>query len=261
MTALGALFATLALSALGLVSLAWTSRRPISGATFPRDIAGYAQTWKDLHHAHDIDPLKSPLHVAYLRVTYGAASPLARLGVLPDVLTLLGLWLAGLVVALGWSGGRWPIAGGAVMIISSLTDGVDGAVAGLTARSTARGHVLDSVIDRFSEVCFVAAVVLAGAPAWAGVLAMAGVMTLEYTRARAASAGSAGWSGSNEVGVITVGERPTRVIGCALALVGMGVAPRSTEFIGRNSLIIVAVASFIGFAQLAWFIARRYQHL
>jgi phosphatidylglycerophosphate synthase len=238
---------------MALIVLAALSRRPVAGLILPTGIADYAQIWKELHHADDVEPLKNPLHVAYLRVTYGAATPLARLGVLPDVLTLVGLWLAGIVLALGALGGRWPILAGVLMVLSSLTDGVDGAVAGLTDRATARGHVLDSVVDRIAEVCFVGAVMLAGAPAWAGVLAYSGIMLLEYTRARASSAGPTG-----EVGVLTIGERPTRVIGCTLSLIAMGIAPQSTVFIGRTSLLIVAAASFIGFVQLAWYIGRRF---
>ncbi len=238
---------------LALVGLAWLTRRPIDGLALPTGVDKYAQIWKDVHHADDVEPLKNPLHVAYLHVTYGAAGPLTRLGVLPDVLTLVGLWLAGLVLALSRLGGRWPILGGIVMIISSLTDGVDGAVAGLSKRTTARGYVLDSVVDRLAEACFVGGVVLAGTPAWPGVVAISGIVLLEYTRARAAAAASQlDGPGFGEVGAITIGERPTRVIGCTLSLIAMGVAPASTVFIGRTSLLIVAAASFIGFAQLAW---------
>ncbi len=232
-----------------LVIASLQTRRPIAGIVLPEGIDDYAKIWQTVHNAHDVEPKKNPLHVAYLHLTYAAATPLARLGVLPDWLTLVGLWLAGFVTVFGWMGGRFPMLAALLMIISSLTDGVDGAVAGLTNRTTARGHVLDSVVDRFSEVLFVASIVLAGGPAWAGVLAMSGIVLLEYTRARVTTAGG------GAIGKITIGERPTRIIGCAFCLVGMGVAPRSVEFIGLWSLLIVAAASFVGFAQLvtsAW---------
>jgi phosphatidylglycerophosphate synthase len=236
----------------GLWIVALRTRRPVPGIDLPCGIDDYARIWQKMHNAPDVDPKKNPLHVAYLHLTYSAATPLARLGVLPDWLTLIGLWLAGVVTALGWMGSFYPILAGVLMFVSSLIDGIDGAVAGLTNRSTLRGHVLDSVVDRLSEALFIASIVLAAGVAWsqvagAGVLAMSGIVLLEYTRARVTTAGG------GAIGTITIGERPTRVIGCAVCLIGMGVAPKSVEFIGRTSLLIVAAASFIGFAQLAWY--------
>lgn len=238
------LFTLLAIGVMLWVA-ALITRRPVPGIVLPDGIDDYARIWQKIHNAPDVDPKKNPLHVGYLHLTYTAATPLARLGVLPDWLTLIGLWLAGVVTVLGWMGSFYPILAGFLMFISSLIDGVDGAVAGLTNRSTLRGHVLDSVVDRFSEGLFIASIVLAGGAAWAGVLAMSGITLLEYTRARVTTAGG------GAIGTITIGERPTRVIGCAVCLIGMGVAPKSVEFIGRTSLLIVAAASFIGFAQLA----------
>lgn len=209
-----------------------------------------AEMWQRLHGTPDIDPLANPLLRLFLRFTHAIAAPIARVGVQPDVLTLFGVWMAALAAAVARLGGRWCAFAGMVVIISALTDGVDGAVAGFTGRETTRGQVLDSVADRVTESLFFAAIVLAGGSAAAAVAAMGAVMLLEYTRARATVAND------RVTGPITVGERPTRVIGIAVTLVAMGVTPDSAGFIGLWGPIVVAVVTTVGWAQLVSHIAR-----
>jgi len=98
--------------------------------------------------------------------------------------------------------------------LSGLVDSLDGAVAVLAGRSTAFGFVLDSVVDRCSDLLYLLALWLVGAPARVVVAAGAVMMLQEYTRARAGAAGMA------EVAVVTVWERPTRVIVTAKFLLG-----------------------------------------
>jgi phosphatidylglycerophosphate synthase len=215
----------------------------------------HAAIWQRLHHAPDVDPYANPLQRAFMAVTYFLATPLAKRGVQPDALTLVGLWVAGLTAMLGWQGNRWPIAAGLILVASSFLDGVDGAVAGLTDRSSFRGGILDSVVDRLAEVLFVAAIVLAGARSAFGVVAVSAVVLHEYTRSKWAYA--AMQSGQSEVGLITIGERPTRVIGCAVALIAMGIAPQHRQFVGEWSLVIVAIATMVGWLQLVRFLSKR----
>jgi archaetidylinositol phosphate synthase len=243
------------LFAFGVVLIAGalrTAQRPSSPVA--DTAAEQAAIWQRLHHAPDVDPYANPLQRAFMKVTYFLATPLARRGVKPDVLTMVGLWVAALTALLAWQGGRWPIAAGLILVASSFLDGVDGAVAGLTDRSSLRGSILDSVVDRIAEALFVAAIVLAGARALFGVWAFGAIILHEYTRSRWVYA--ALQSGRSEVGLITVGERPTRVIGCSIALVAMGFAPQHRHFVGNWSLIIVAVVTVVGWLQLVRFIAK-----
>jgi archaetidylinositol phosphate synthase len=234
-----------------LIGIAFlTAQRPTDPVA--ESAAEQAVIWQRLHHAPDVDPYANPLQRAFMKVTYFLATPLARRGVRPDALTLVGLWVAGLTAMLGWQGGRWPIAAGLILVASSFVDGVDGAVAGLTNRSSLRGAILDSVVDRFAEVFFGAAIVLAGAEAPYGVAAVGAIVLHEYTRSRWSYAASQ--SEQSEVGLITVGERPTRVIGFAIALVAMGIAPQHREFIGNWSLVLVTVATLAGWMQLFRFL-------
>ena len=80
--------------------------------------------------------------------------------------------------------------------------------------------------------------------------AVGALMMLEYLRARAGNAGQ------GEVGVVTVGERPTRVIAATLGLAAIGARPSSAAFIATGSLMVMAVAGAAGFIQLAWHLGR-----
>jgi phosphatidylglycerophosphate synthase len=173
----------------------------------------YFDGWRDLHGGYD--PRSTTLVRWWLSVTYDVARLPARAGVSPDVLTFLAVLVSIGAGALAWLGGRWPLLAAAVVVVSGLLDNVDGAVAVLTGRSTRWGYVLDSAADRVSDLAYVAALWLAGAAPEVCVVGGALMFLQEFVRARAGAAGM------TEVGVVTVWERPTRVIvtaaflGCA----------------------------------------------
>lgn len=175
----------------------------------PRDFLGYLALWSAAHGNYD--PRGNALALGWLRVTYRSAVPLARRGVPPNALTLLGVVACAAVPALAASGPWWALLAVPVIVASGLLDSLDGAVAVLNGRVTRYGEVLDGVADRTGEALYVLALWLLGAPAWlcvpGGVLA--GLQ--EYARARA---------GLDDIGVVTVWERPTRIIvtACALGL-------------------------------------------
>jgi CDP-diacylglycerol--glycerol-3-phosphate 3-phosphatidyltransferase len=73
-------------------------------------------------------------------------------------------------------------------------------------------------------VLYLVALWLVGAPAWACVAAGVVVLTQEYARARATAIGM------DDVGVVTVGERPTRVIVVAMFLLGAGIYVASASW-------------------------------
>lgn len=179
------------------------------------DREAYFDGWSVLHGGHD--PRVNPLVRGWLTGAYAVARPLARTGVPPDLVTLGGLLVAAAAPALAAKGDGWWLAGAAaVVVLSGLLDSLDGAVALLSARTTRWGHVLDSVADRVGDALFVATLWLAGAP---GVLCVAGGLLMflqEYARARAGAAGM------TEVGVVTVWERPTRVIVTSAFLASAG---------------------------------------
>jgi phosphatidylglycerophosphate synthase len=185
----------------------------------------------------------------WLSLTYDVARLPARGRVSPDLLTGLAVLVSVAAAALAWMGGHWLILAAATIVFSGLLDNLDGAVAVLTGRSTRWGYVLDSTADRVSDVAFVAALWLAGAPAGACVVGGALMFLLEFVRARAGAAGM------SEVGVITVWERPTRVIVTAAFLGCAGVfADDVWASLGAAGWVGLGV---VGLAQLLVVVRRR----
>jgi phosphatidylglycerophosphate synthase len=216
----------------------------MNGAAIPTLHEFFAR-WQVQHNAPDLDPRDTTALRLFLTCTYYLAKPFARRRISPNVVTLFGLALSGLVLL---AARRAPAIAGLLVLLSSLTDGVDGAVAALTDRATRIGFVLDSAVDRISDACFVLALRLCGAPWWICVSAICTNWFLEYVRARAGNAGL------GEIGVVTVGERPTRVLGTGLSLVLFQVLGRSHEWPLTLGAAIVTVACVIGTIQLAWFL-------
>ena len=181
----------------------------------------YLDRWQVLHGGYD--PRSSRLVGPWLTTIYALARPFARIGVPPDAVTGLGVLVSGVVVGLCALGGRWVVLAAFVVGASGVLDSLDGAVAVLTDRVTRWGAVLDSVVDRVSDVLYLVALWLVGAPAWACLLGGVVVLVHEYTRARATAIGM------DDVGVVTVGERPTRVIVVAMFLLGAGIYTASAS--------------------------------
>lgn len=213
------------------------------------DLEGYLDRWSSLHDG--FDPRQSLWLRGWLAMTFRVARPIARSGVLPDLLTVWSLWLACAVLPAALAGGRWQILAGSVLVLSGFGDTLDGCVAALTGRATRFGYVLDSVVDRVNDVIYLVAVWMVGGPA---VLAIAaGVLGFlqEYTRARA------GHAGLREVGVVTIGERATRVILCAAAILFGGVFLGRAELVATIGLSALTVVSAISFGQVLIYVRGR----
>jgi len=206
------------------------------------DLDTYLDRWSATHEGYDARPTR--LLRGWLTLMHAAARPLAAAGVLPDVLTAWAVWLALGVVALAGLGGAWAVAGAVLLVVSGFGDGLDGAVAVLTDRATRWGYVLDSVADRLTDALYLTAAWAVGAPVWLAVVTGVGAFQLEYLRARAGNAGA------NPAAVITVGERPSRVICCAIALALAGSAPDRAAQLAGLSVAILLVLTLVGIAQL-----------
>lgn len=215
------------------------SRRPTATGV---DESTYLARWSALHG--DLDVGRSALVRGWLRLVYRLGRPLARIGLAPDLLTAWGLVAGALALALADLGEGWPLVAALVVAASGLLDGLDGAVAVLADRVTAFGSVLDSVVDRVVDGLYLLALWRLGAPAGPCVLAGAAVLLLEYTRARAGSAGMA------EIGIVTVGERPTRVILTVLTLVACSAYAGSAARVAGAGALAVLVVSLTGLGQL-----------
>lgn len=176
-----------------------------SGAT-DKDFSkeAYFRKWSALHG--QVDPKANRLVAGWLTVMHAIASPLARAGWSPNTVTTLGLGVAFLAVAACAVGGAWLWAAAVLIFSAGIVDGLDGAIAVMTGKTTRWGSIWDSVADRWADMALIVCLWLLGAPAWVCVLSAFFTYSLEYIRARAVSAGM------SEVGVLSVWERPSRVL-------------------------------------------------
>jgi phosphatidylglycerophosphate synthase len=240
----GAAFAVAAVAVL-VVTVA-TAHRPT--APVP-DLAGYLKRWAPLHG--DYEPAPASVAGRWLTLAYTVARPLAARGVSPDALTAWGVLVSAAVAAVAAPGGRWPLVAIVVVVVAGLLDNLDGAVAILSGRTSRWGYVLDSLADRLSDGAYLLPLWLLGAP---GPVCVAGgsLMVLqEYARARAGNAGM------GEVGVVTVWERPTRVILTAFLFLGCGLLPGRTDLIATLGAVAWIALGVVGLTQLLVVVHRR----
>ncbi|MBN1966616.1 MAG: CDP-alcohol phosphatidyltransferase family protein [Anaerolineae bacterium] len=144
--------------------------------------------------------LSTRLRHAADQLMAGLGRSLHRLGVHPDVLTLLGLALTAIAALLATQGAF--LAAGIMLLVSLPLDALDGAVARAMGRTNPFGGVLDSTADRYADLFLLLglAYYLAVQDAFGEmVLAFAatvGSVLVSYIRARAGTAGlpcAGGW--------------------------------------------------------------------
>jgi CDP-diacylglycerol---glycerol-3-phosphate 3-phosphatidyltransferase len=163
--------------------------------------------------------LRSSLQSQLRHAAERLVAPLARLGITPNALTVVGFLLsalAGVVLATGSFA-----AGGVLVLVAGAFDLFDGALARVSNQKTTFGQFFDSTMDRFSEAVIFLGLLLAflldPAPdlySWAGavltfIVAIGSIM-ISYTRARAE-----GLDLDCEVGWL---QRPERVVFLSIGL-------------------------------------------
>ena len=202
----------------------------------------YLAAWSRWHG--NADPAGNVLVRGWLSTAYALARAVSWLP--PLAATALGLLVAAAAAGLAAGGGAVLIAAGLLVGLSGLLDSLDGALAIAGGRASRRGFVLDSAVDRLTEVAYAVALWVAGAP---GLLAAAfGALCWlpDYLRARA------GQAGVSETGDLSVWERPSRVALTGFTLGGAGVVGAG----GFGQAVIVAgtaagvVLGAVGTAQL-----------
>ena len=141
---------------------------------------------------------------------------LAGLGLTPNLLTVVGLLLnLGVAVVIATGHAQW---GGALLLVASAFDMLDGAVARATETITRFGGFLESTLDRYSEVFVFGGVLMyllgtddAEVGALLVFVAAVGSLLISYARARAEAAGFRA-----SVGLVA---RPERVVLLAACLI------------------------------------------
>lgn len=174
-----------------------------------------------------------------------------RLGITPNRVTVIGfavVVVAAVLVALGQL-----LAGAVVLVLGSLLDAVDGALARATGLSSAFGSFLDSTLDRLAEailyVGLIAYFLRVDAdpigPVLLALAALCGSFMVSYTRAKAESLGV-----SASVGLAPRTERLVLVV-AGIGLAGFGIAIGLIGAIG-----VVAALSAATTIQRIWHVQR-----
>jgi phosphatidylglycerophosphate synthase len=169
--------------------------------------AGWAD-WSTLHHG--IDPARVPFLQPWLRLIWWAARPLRF--VAPIVFTVLGAIFAVDALLLA---STHPWAALALVLVATVCDGLDGAVAVIARKASRSGAVADKVADRIADSAFALVLWRCGAPLWLAVTAA--VLSLLHEAVRELRRGASRAR-------LTVAERPTRVVCAALACGCAGVS-------------------------------------
>jgi archaetidylinositol phosphate synthase len=174
-----------------------------------------------------LDRLRSRLESALSSV----GSAFARLETSPTAWTSVGLVIS-FLAAWSYSTGRYPgaLLGGVLVLASGWFDIVDGAVARVTRRTSARGAFLDSTMDRVAEVALFTGILVGGYASPPVVLvALSLSLLVSYTRARGDALGV-------RLAGVGIGERSERLLILAVSsLVGL---------VGWGVLLVLAVAAF-----------------
>jgi CDP-diacylglycerol--glycerol-3-phosphate 3-phosphatidyltransferase len=118
----------------------------------------------------------------------------AATGIGPNALTVLGLVFVLLISAVIAAG--YEALGGALAILATAFDAVDGSLARMTGKVTKFGAFLDSTLDRWADAALFFAIIIRGLMLrsdWMVILAalaLIGSLLVSYTRARAEGLGA-----------------------------------------------------------------------
>ncbi len=213
------------------------------------DLDAYIDRWSRAHGGYDVRSSRPTL--AWLRLAHGLAAPLARRRIPPTWVTTLGAVGAVALGAVAALGGRWPLLAAVLVVAVALLDGIDGAVAEMTDSATAWGRVLDQLVDRIGDVSMIAGLWALGAPG--PLCAAAAVLTLfdESTR------GSAAAEGVGEIGLVTIPERPTRLLIGGIAFAAAGAVPSVAVPVVTVGAALWALLALVATMQLVVNVHRR----
>ena len=183
-------------------------------------------TWSNLHGGAKIEGIVK----TWLQISYTSAKFLSKLRVTPNLLTFAGLFFA---IALWQFANSWAAA--LFLVLSLFFDGIDGSLAILQKKTSKFGAFTDSFVDRISEVFWALALYKLGAPASLVFVALLATYVQEYIRARS------GGLGYNEVGIVTLCERPVRASLIFIAIVANLVG---LDLVTAISIVWVAMQNF-----------------
>lgn len=199
-----------------------------------------ARRWAAVHPGMRADA--QPVVRGWLRLMWRLAQPLAARDVSPNSVTLVGAALGPVAVVAALGDSRWlALLVLGLLLAGALADGLDGAVAILGNRTSAAGARLDRLADRLADACWALVLWAYGAPLWAAALLIAATLAHEAWR---------GALGAASAGLITAGERPTRLICAALGALCAAISPSAT-WTASTCAAVWGAAALIALIQFA----------
>jgi len=168
-----------------------------------------------------------------LSIPYGRIC--LRLGLTPNILTAMGLILAGGSTIAIWK--EYFLLGVILVILASVADMLDGATARAGDLGTKFGSVLDHTVDRVGEFLIMLGIILSGHvhPGWV-LFGLFGMLSASYTRAAAESVGG---MSSCVVGLVGRLEK------FGMLIVGLALERYFPGYAITTAVIAVGVISFI----------------
>ena len=146
--------------------------------------------------------------------SYKVGKFLGGLGLTPNSLTLAGVTLALLTPVPAYYQRPWITL--TLMLVSSLLDVLDGAVAKACGLASDKGAFIDSFSDRVSDASFATALLLLGLKPLTAILILATSLLISYARAR-------GESLSLKMEGVGLMERGDRIVYLAFLTILLGV--------------------------------------
>ena len=194
--------------------------------------------WSKLHG----DAKIAGIVKGWLSISFPTSKALARIRITPNALTILGL-MFGVLLYMNANAIWAPL----ILVISLICDGVDGSLAIITGKSSKWGGLLDSVVDRLTEVFWILALYSLGVDSKILIAVLILASAQEYLRARA------GGVGLTQVGVVTVAERPVRASFVFVALVAFNL---NLEILNQITFVWLILQA-ISFLTVAKFVAAK----
>lgn len=184
----------------------------------------------------------------------GGLAPVARrlasLGVTANSVTFVGFALS--IVGAAFVAASQPLTALVILVIGSLCDTLDGALARASGGGTRLGAFLDSTFDRLSDGAFFGAAAALGATAgdplllWSSLVALVASFQVSYVRAKAEQAGLNA----------TVGAAP-REARLVILLIGLGAwALVGSPHLFTAAVLIVAILATLTLIQRVVLVAR-----
>lgn len=197
--------------------------------------ADFFARWSSLHGGAPITGVVK----GWLSISFRCAQLFTRIRLTPNALTFGGIV---------FSAAAWPLARTwwalPLVMFALCADGLDGSLAIYRGVDSIRGALIDSFADRISEAFFFL-VFYRISPTTATALFLAWILsfTQEYIRARA------GGLGNKSTGVVTISERPVRVIFLLVALMSFHVnqtLPEVSAYIWL-AIQVIAISQLVRF--------------